>query len=449
MSVTIAFRTHVWDSDIECIARKITGQYSTENFVILADETNGVLPTGTWPKVSHTSDFSEFGLPSIPAWNVLWHNGDYPLYKLLKEFPNSTHYIMIENDVLVNFDLDVLISKIKTENIDLIVHNLEPSTPEWGGHDSIKDFFKKPMKCLFPFIAISRRAVQDMLLTRQMHAELISQNNDMSWPYCEGFIPSTISELKDAKIKKLSDFCTTKYYDFIGCHHYLDSKINIIGSIAHPVRGKSFVQRRIDEYGVKEVFLRGSTLRRGLINLDKKDFYPVIRKAILATGSLDNVRMFNELALQEGWTMQPEAINWALGAEASQSSVSPFSHSQDPATDAATAVNGMIGNDYSFHTNQEFHPWWVAKMKEPVDVRHIVIYNRLIERERAAKIHVELSLDGQDWSTVASYPEGIIFGGADGDPLVIRVNGINAQYIKLTLLDTNYFHLNQVEVYNQ
>ncbi|GBR00399.1 discoidin domain-containing protein [Acetobacter oeni] len=449
MSVIIGFRTHIWNDDIEYIARRLKGAFSKADFVILADETHQTLDTGSLPKITHTADFSEFGLPSVPDWNVLWHNGDYPLYVLRRAFPDITHYLMVENDVLVNFDLDVLLDYIQKNNIDLVVHQIEKTSSEWGGYASIAEYFSNPMKCLFPFIAISGRAIDVLYKNRINHARMFLEKKTSQWPYCEGFIASSIMEDENLSVKDISEFCDPEHYSFNGCYHYLDREANIHGTICHPVRGIGFVQRRLDEDGPDIIFDRNSVLRRGLSNLKPRDFYNTLYRAVVGTKRIDKVNQFNDIALQEGWIMKPESINRALGAKSSQSSVCQYSRVQDVCLDAEGAVSGVPGKDHFFHTDLEFSPWWKAELYQSVNIKHIIIYNRSIHKERASKIHVEISENDQDWVTVASYPNGIIFDGIGGVPLVICVNSIMARFIKISLLDENFLHLSQVEVYDQ
>lgn len=440
MSVTVAFRTHIWNNDIKKIALRIKNTFSNAHFVIIADETNSILDTGNIPKITHTKDFSAFNLPSQHG---LWYNGDYPLYTLRQSFPEDSHILMIENDVQINFDLDILINSIVENNIDLVVHNLAKAQPSWMHYSSL-EYFEEPQKCLFPLIALSSRAIDHLLETRVAIAK-----TNKKWPYCEGFIASAISEMPGNRIIGLNNFCKPHNYSFANCHHYDDPRVNVPGTISHPIRGNSFPEKALFEQNISTIFFRNSILRVGLKYLDPKDFYKQVYSKIINTGNIDIVNQFNDLALQEGWIMKPEAINWALGAKAEQSSVSRYSHHQDVFKDASGAVSGKIDHTHSFHTTLEPNPWWKVELPEAISIRHIIIYNRMHYQERASKIKIEISENDKKWITVAEYPDGILFGGADGNPLVVKVNAVLGKFVRISLLDTNLLHLNQVEVYNQ
>ncbi|CAI3945454.1 Capsular polysaccharide biosynthesis protein [Commensalibacter communis] len=444
MSVIVAFRTHTWNDDIKKIALRIKNTFTKAVFVIIADETNGPLDTGKISKVRHTADFTHLGLPASKTEKGLWFNGDYPLYALRQSFPEATHIIMIENDVQINFDLDIVIDYITKNNVDLVAHEIVDADKTWGFYNSL-EYFEQRKKCLIPFIAISSRAIDHLLQTRIKMYEA-----NKVWAYCEGFIPSAIYQMQNPEIYELNFFCRPHNYNFSNCYHYDDPRVNVPNTISHPIRGNNFPERCLSEQPISSVFFKNSILRVGLKNLDPKYFYDLVYSKILKTGNINTVKQFNDLALQEGWIMRPEAINWALGADAEQSSISAqFSRHKNISQDAKGAVSGNINADYSFHTEYEEKPWWKVKLHQTIYIRHIIIYNRLQLAERASRIKVEISENNDDWLTVAEYPDGILFGGADKNPLVIKVNAVLAQYVRISLLDRNILHLNQVEVYDQ
>ena len=53
--------------------------------------------------------------------------------------------------------------------------------------------------------------------------------------------------------------------------------------------------------------------------------------------------------------------------KASQSSLSKWSKEND----AQRAVDGTISKDFSFHTGNEFEPWWKIEFSRPFNIQHI------------------------------------------------------------------------------
>jgi hypothetical protein len=135
--------------------------------------------------------------------------------------------------------------------------------------------------------------------------------------------------------------------------------------------------------------------------------------------------------------------NLALGCYATQSS-SESGHYPTP----LGAVNGVKTGKYGFHTRLEKDPWWQLDFGERRVFDHIVLYNRLDGpcKPRARTLRVMISYDEETWTQLYSH-DGTPFGGIDGFPLHIRCAGAEARFIRLQLNETNYLHLDQVEIY--
>ncbi len=134
--------------------------------------------------------------------------------------------------------------------------------------------------------------------------------------------------------------------------------------------------------------------------------------------------------------------NLALNKPAQQSSTSQWSH----ANDAQGAVDGVKNGRYAFHTNHEANPWWQVDLQGVCLLAELRIFNRLdCCAERARTIRVLLSTDGTAWQQVYAH-NGQTFGGTDGKPLIVPLNGMPARFVRLQLNDTNWLHLDEVEI---
>lgn len=135
-------------------------------------------------------------------------------------------------------------------------------------------------------------------------------------------------------------------------------------------------------------------------------------------------------------------VNLARGKHASQSSTSSWSR----ANDAEGAVDGTINGGYGFHTENERNPWWQVDLGNHASLTEVRLFNRLdCCAERARTVQVLLSDDARSWRTVYRH-NGTLFGGKDGKPLVVRLGGESARYLRLQLNEANWFHLDEVEV---
>ncbi|HQT66031.1 MAG TPA: discoidin domain-containing protein, partial [Acetobacteraceae bacterium] len=147
----------------------------------------------------------------------------------------------------------------------------------------------------------------------------------------------------------------------------------------------------------------------------------------------------------------PEGQLLSLKKHATQSSISEHSRFQNVEDDASGAVDGLIDGDYSFHTGTELNPWWMVDLGRACDISEIVIYNRVDHRNLAARcIQIKVEVRGivGDWVEIFRKDDDRIFGGADGDPLHIRLNhGVTGQWVKITLLSVGCLHFDQIQVF--
>jgi len=134
--------------------------------------------------------------------------------------------------------------------------------------------------------------------------------------------------------------------------------------------------------------------------------------------------------------------NLALNRPAKQSSTSQWSQPND----ARGAVDGNTSGGFGFHTESEPNPWWQVDLGAVKALAEIHIFNRRdCCSERARTLQVLLSSDGVSWTRVFSNP-GTVFG-ADGTPLRVSVKGLSARFVRLQLAETNYLHLDEVQVF--
>jgi len=155
-----------------------------------------------------------------------------------------------------------------------------------------------------------------------------------------------------------------------------------------------------------------------------------------------NIDEHKESLLRE---ISSKGENIALNCKATQSS---YYETSRPT--AENAVNGIKTGKYGFHTKYEKNPWWMVDLGTIRPFDEIVIYNRLDGScpARARFISAFLSDGGVNWTELYSH-DGTIFGGSDGFPLRINCSGKSARFIKLQLKDTQFFHIDEVEIYKR
>ncbi|GCE82243.1 glycosyltransferase family 2 protein [Komagataeibacter diospyri] len=130
-----------------------------------------------------------------------------------------------------------------------------------------------------------------------------------------------------------------------------------------------------------------------------------------------------------------------------QSSVSDWSIGNDPRTDAGNAVNGNVNGTVKFHTDLENNPWWQIDLIDKYFINDIVIYNIIdATSERCKNIRILYSDNGKDFHVAFEKMDNIPVGSLITTPLHISTSFF-ARYIRIILMERNFLHLDQVEIY--
>jgi mono/diheme cytochrome c family protein len=118
------------------------------------------------------------------------------------------------------------------------------------------------------------------------------------------------------------------------------------------------------------------------------------------------------------------------------------------ASDAAGACDGVIDGHFGFHTQQQEQPWWQVDLGEVLPLERVVVYNRDDGvSQRAARLQVLLSADGQDWHVLYTHDGTPFRGFADQKPLRVEASDATARWVRIQLPGTEYLHLDEVEIY--
>ena len=142
--------------------------------------------------------------------------------------------------------------------------------------------------------------------------------------------------------------------------------------------------------------------------------------------------------------------NIALGKPSRQSSFGPQEALHRPQGHSSTATSGILTGRYQFHTDFEVQPWWEVDLGTAHRIRRVVLHNRSDNsQDRATRFVIEGSVDGGIWRMLHRQDQPVLFGnGLEDSPFVWEAEGrIEARLIRITLLETTFFHLDQIEVF--
>jgi hypothetical protein len=138
-----------------------------------------------------------------------------------------------------------------------------------------------------------------------------------------------------------------------------------------------------------------------------------------------------------------DLINYALNKNATQSSFSKFSQPFD----ASRAVDGVLRNSYSFHTDLQDAPWWQVDLAASVPIREICVFNRPTYSDRANTLLISGSEDGVSWHNLYSH-QGHFGGVTNGPPLEVKfAEAVSARFVRITAPGRTCLHLDQVQVF--
>ncbi|HVY16843.1 MAG TPA: glycosyltransferase family 2 protein [Rhodopila sp.] len=152
----------------------------------------------------------------------------------------------------------------------------------------------------------------------------------------------------------------------------------------------------------------------------------------------------------------PPLDNVAVRKPTFQSSVyDPQGHPEPAKSRTMDGANsGFRTGTYGFHTALEPQPWWCVDLLWLHRIREIHIYNRMDDPavlHRAAHLQVwaGAGTDTSFWTLLLDRSSDEPFG-ADRLPLVVKVEQDRPfRFIRIGLADTNYLHLDEVEVYGK
>ncbi len=445
----VAFRTHLWNDDIAFLARRLRDASAGTRFVILADETNGVLETSPFEKIAHYSDFASFGLPNYPRRSVLWYNADYPLYVLRAHFPKAEYFAMVEYDVSMNVDFGALMRHAQSNGIDFVAHKIAAAPPSWFWHKTIAPHFLAPMKALIASMIISSRAIDALLTRRRTLLAAKVPEIEADWPYCEGFIPSVIAEFPDFRMDDIGHHAELPFYDWTNPVHMKSPEANAPGTISHPVLGgMHFIDRRLAYDKPEAIFDPDSMLNRQLSFYDPVDFIGPLTRLVKSKRSFELLERFRAVAERNSWPTDGISINLAYAKPATQSSTCEWSRFREPDVDAIGANNGNINGGFGFHTAFELNPWWQVDLEQDFAITKVVVFNRLGLTGRCTRMSVSSSDDGENWLIRGAKLDDVHFGGADGNPYVFFFEvPFVARFIRISMIGEGFLHLDEVEVY--
>jgi hypothetical protein len=290
----VIFRTHFWDDFAERQFERLQPHTAGCDVFILVDETAGPVAIPHENVVSVTeSSLLALGLARAGQGNLLWFNGDYPLYAFHSQHPDYDSYFQLEYDVALNTDIAPLLARMRAAKVDFIGLTKGEPAQQWpflescaGLYDT--DTLRHELICLSAF---SGPALAYLFGRRLEHARLRATGILTAWPMCEAFIATELAQ-GGFLMAELSDFGATSEYDH--WPPYLESDLPLLtkSEFIHPVLDEPRYVASLLKYhiGVTGYLKPTSLFHRKLRRLPRHVYWRALASTFLSK-ALRNIRL--------------------------------------------------------------------------------------------------------------------------------------------------------------
>lgn len=273
----VLFRTHFWDEFVQRqFDRLLTVVQGTDVFV-LVDETAGRVIGIPHDNVFAVTEASllAMGLARAGHGNLLWFNGDYPLYAFAARHPGYDYYFQLEYDVVITNGIAELIDDAAARHADFVGLTKGEPFDAWFWRDSCAGVYdgtaaRHQLICLSLF---SARALRHLLDRRLSMSRAHADGRLQAWPYCEAFVPTELVAAGMVCLE-LDGFGGTAAYDH--WPPYLESDLPALRAegFIHPVLDKPRYIASLLKYhvGLKGYLNPTSLFHRKLRRLTPRDY---------------------------------------------------------------------------------------------------------------------------------------------------------------------------------
>ena len=214
----VIFRTHFWDDFAERQFNRLLARVGHGHAYVLVDETNGPVAGIRHDRVVRMTenDVLAMGLARAGSGNLLWYNGDYPLYYFADQHPEYDYYLQVEYDVVLNCDCDDLMRQVAADGADFVATANLGDAADWVWLDTCLESYdaeavRNKLICISVFsrAALDHLAGRRLALSARYHAGVAK-----AWPMCEGFVATEMEQsgLRCADLSRYGSIAECKWW---------------------------------------------------------------------------------------------------------------------------------------------------------------------------------------------------------------------------------------------
>ncbi len=286
MKYAVVFRTHFWDAFAERQLARLRKSIVHGDIYILVDETNGLSPPIAHDKIFRMTetDALDLGLARAGSGNLLWYNGDYPLYLFRRAHDEYDFYLQLEFDAVLNFDVDAFMARLANRGADFVALTKGEAPFDWPWLRTCSEAYE-PEDVRFKLICVSiysNRALRYLEGRRLALSADYKAGKLSAWPFCEGFLATEITK------SDLVDVDLGEFFDMTAYDHwppYLEEDLPSMQNapVIHPVLDR---RRYIDSMlkyptGIKSYFKVWGGFHRKLRRLPFTTYVVVVAGSFL------------------------------------------------------------------------------------------------------------------------------------------------------------------------
>ena len=450
----VLFKAHYWDDYIQRQFDRLKAVTGRGDLFVIVNETDGPVEGIAHPEHQilriTESAARDLGLEHNGTLPMLWFSNDYHLHLFTRRWPDYAYYVMLEFDVVCNLQLNSVIERLSQEGIDFAGEPSHEQVSQWFWRGSCEGSYADDDMLIYLvcFTIFSHRAVHLLYEKRRITGERIRSGEITTIPFCEAAIPTELN-LAGFKLLPLHALGSTSAYSWTP--PYSEAALEGLGGEAfiHPVLDRARFLRKITSFAphMADITEPGSGWHRHFAPDELDLILPAIFSYAwrqhdddLGRRVIDRMRQSPSQAYLRLHGLLPD--NAAYAKHATQSSRRPTSMRPD---EARGAVMGPVSGNFSFHTEEEDRPWWMADLGAAEAIALIRVFNRMDAQAEANGLEVYTSLDGRMWDRAGSHAAPEPFGGANGQPLEVAIHR-RIRFVRLELTRRGVLHLDQVQV---
>lgn len=212
----IVFRVHFWDDFARRQLDRLRSVVREGDVFVVLDETAGPVAGVEHDRIVRMteSDLLGMGLVGAGEGNMMWFNGDYPLYRFRELHPEYDYYLQTEYDLVFNTSPDAIVARAQAEGIEFIGLSKGEDIEHWPWTDTCTDAYAREdidhqLICVSLY---SGRALDHLLARRLTLSQAYRSGAIQAWPMCEAFV-ATEMRRGGFRCAELSAFGDTGAYD--------------------------------------------------------------------------------------------------------------------------------------------------------------------------------------------------------------------------------------------